>query len=151
MTLLEVVDQPADRLPGEVLVVPLFEDQRPLVGPVAVVDWRLDGVVTRMILAGELSGRQGEVLAMPTNAKFAAPWVILTGCGRRRSLDGRGYPSMAKRLLKLAARAGIREVALCLPPGDGVDPVEVERIVRDALVTPSRLAICRLSRGTQFV
>ena len=151
MTQFEVVDLPADRLPGEVLVVPLFEDQRPLAGPVAVVDWRLDGSLTRMILADALSGRRGEVLAMSTNAKVAAPWVILAGCGRWRTLDGRSYPALIGRLLQLATRAGIRELALCLPPRDGIDPNDVERFVREALVTPSRLAVCRLSRGTQFI
>ena len=151
MTQLEVVDLPADRIPGEVLVVPLFEDQRPLGGPVAVVDWRLDGALTRMILGGELSGRHGEVLAMPANAKFAAPWVMITGGGRWRTLDDRGFPSLVARLLKLAVRAGIRDLALCLPPGDDVAPAAVERIVRDALVAQSRLVVCRLSLGSQFV
>ena len=151
MTQFEVVDLPADRLPGEALVVPLFEDQRPLAGPVAVVDWRLDGSLTRMILADELSGRPGEVLAMSTNAKFNAPWVILAGCGRWRTLDGRSYPALIGRLLQLATRAGIRELALCLPPRDGIDPTDVERIVREALVAQSRLAVCRLSHGPQLI
>ena len=151
MTQLEVVNLPADRIPGEVLVVPLFEDHRPLGGPVAVVDWRLDGALTRMILGGELSGRQGEGLALPANAKFAAPWVMITGCGRWRTLDDRGYPALVARLLKLAVRAGIRELALCLPPGDDDAPAAVERIVRDALVAQSRLVVCRLSLGSQFV
>lgn len=151
MTHFEVVDLPADRLAGEVLVVPLFEDQRPLAGPVAVIDWRLDGSLTRMILADALSGRQGEVLAMSTNAKVAAPWVILAGCGRWRTVDGRSYPALIGRLLQLAVRAGIRELALSLPPRDGIDPTDVERFVREALVAPSRLAVCRLSRGPQFV
>ena len=151
MTHFEVVDLPADRLPGEVLVVPLFEDQRPLAGPVAVVDWRLDGSLTHMILADELSGRRGEVLAISTNAKVAAPWVILAGCGRWRTLDGRSYPALIGRLLQLAARSGIRELALCLPPRDEIDPTAVERMVREALLVPRRLAVCRLSRGPQFV
>ena len=151
MTQLEVVDLPAERIPGEVLVVPLFEDQRPLAGPVAVVDWRLDGAVTRMILAGELSGRHGEVLALPTNARFAAPWLMLPGCGRWQTLDSRGYPALAARLLKLATRSGIRELALCLPLTEGVDPADLARIVREALADSSRLAVCRLSRGNQLV
>ena len=57
MTRLEVVELPADRLPGDALLVPLFEDQRPLAGPVGVVDWRLDGVtpstVPNVLLLGE--------------------------------------------------------------------------------------------------
>ena len=150
MTTLEIVDLPADRLPGEALVVPLFEDQRPLAGPVAVVDWRLDGVLTRMILAGELSGRSGERLAVQTNAKFAAPWVLLAGGGPWRVLDRAAYLQLIERLLKTAAKAGVKEVALCLPPAQFVDPPELERMVREALIGSGRPAVCRLSRVAHF-
>jgi len=146
MTVLEVIDLPADRLPGEMLVVPLFEDQRPLAGPAAVVDWRLDGALTRMILAGEVCGRAGEVLALPTNTKFAAPWLMLVGSGRWLALNRRGYLALAGRLLQLAARAGIRELALCLPPGGDVDAVAVEQVVDEVLTPAGGPALCRLSR-----
>ena len=146
MTVLDIVDLPADRLPGGALVVPLFEDQRPLAGPVGVVDWRLDGALTRMILAGELTGKTGERLALQTNAKFAAPWVLLSGSGPWQTLDRAKYLQMIERLLKTAAKAGIEEVALCLPPAEHVDPPELERMVREALIGSSRPAVCRLSR-----
>ena len=150
MSTLEIADLPADRLPGETLAVPLFEDQRPLTGPVAVVDWRLDGALTRMLLDGELSGRSGETLAMQTNVRFAAPWVLLAGGGAWRSLDRGGYLQMVERLLKLAGRAGVGELALCLPPAEQIDAHEVERIVREALIGPGRPAVCRLSRIADF-
>ena len=146
MTVLDIVDLPADRLPGEALVVPLFEDQRPLAGPVGVVDWRLDGALTRMILAGEMTGKHGERLALRTNAKFAAPWVLLSGCGSWQTLDRARYLQLIERLLKTAAKAGIEEVALCLPPAEHVDPPELERMVREALVGSVHPAVCRLSR-----
>jgi hypothetical protein len=146
MTALEIVDLPADRLPGEALAVLLFEDQRPLTGPVAVVDWRLDGALTRMLLAGELSGRNGERLVIQTNHKFAAPWVLLAGCGPQRALDRSGYVLLVERLLKVATRAGIGELALCLPTAGHIDAPELERIVREALIGSGRLAVCRLSR-----
>jgi len=145
MTVLEVIDLPADRLPGEMLVVPLFEDQRPLAGPAAVVDWRLDGALTRMMLAGEVCGRPGEVLALPTNAKFAAPWVMLVGGGRWQALNRRGYVALAGRLLQLAVRAGIRELAMCLPPGADVDGFALEQIVGEVLTPAGGPALCRLS------
>lgn len=146
MTVLEVVDLPADRLPGEALLIPLFEDQRPLEGPAAVVDWRLDGLLTRMILETELSGKAGERLALQANARFAAPWVLLGGCGRWRGLDREGYLGIIDRLLKMAAKAGVREAALCLPPSDTVDVAELERLVREALIGMEKLLVCRLSR-----
>ena len=150
MSALDIIDLPADRLPGAALVVPLFEDQRPLAGPAAVVDWRLDGSLTRMILAGELSGRSGERLAMQTNGKFAAPWVLLAGGGQWRNLDRAGYLQLAERLLKLAARAGFNEVALCLPPAEHIAPPELVRIVQEALIGPGRPAVCHLSRIAHF-
>ena len=150
MTALEIVDLPADRLPGEVLAVPMFEDQRPLDGPVAVVDWRLDGALTRMVIGGELTGRNGENLALQSNPKFASPWILVAGCGRWRSLDRESYMMLIGRLLKLAAKAGRSELALCLPPSDGVDALELERMVREALIGSSRLTVCRLSRVARF-
>lgn len=150
MTAIEVVDLPADRLPGDALAVPLFEDQRTLDGPVAVVDWRLDGSLSRMIAAGELSGRIGKQLALPGNGKFAAPWILIIGCGRWRSLDREDYLTMTGRLLHVAANAGVAELALCLPPSEGVPAPEVERIVRETLVGSNRPALCRLSRVQRF-
>lgn len=150
MTLLDIVDLPADRLPGDALVVPLFEDQRPLTGPAGVVDWRLDGALTRMILAGEVSGKISERLAVQTNGKFAAPWVLLAGGGQWRHLDRAGYLQLVERLLKLAGKAGINEVALCLPPAEHFDPAELARIVQEALIGPGRPAVCRLSRVAHF-
>ena len=145
MTRLEVVELPADRLPGDALLVPLFEDQRPLEGPVGVVDWRLDGALTRMLLDGELTGRSGEKLALQTNARFAAPWVMVGGSGRWRSLDRSGYLTLIERLLRMAASASVREIALCLPPGNQFDPVELERMVSEALIGMDGLKLCRLS------
>lgn len=146
MTTLEVVDLPADRLPGELLAVPLFEDQRTLDGPVAVVDWRLDGRLSRMMIAGELSARAGQQLAMPGNAKFAAPWILLVGCGRWQAIEREDYVLIVERLLKIAARAGVAELALCLPPSERVPAPDVERMVREVLVGAIRPALCRLSR-----
>lgn len=146
MTSLEIIDLPADRVPGEALLVPLFEDQRPLDGPAAVVDWRLDGALTRMILAGELSGRNGERLALLANAKFAAPWIMVAGSGRWQNLERDGYEALIGRLLKMAARAGLKELALCLPPGEAADAAELQRLVGAALVGSGQLVTCRLSR-----
>lgn len=146
MTALEIVDLPADQLPGDALAVPLFEDQRTLDGPAAVVDWRLDGALSRMLIAGELSGRAGEHLALQGSAKFAAPWILIAGCGRWRSLDRDDYVTLTTRLLKMATKAGVAELALCLPPGEGVTVPEVERIVREVLVGAQLPALCRLSR-----
>lgn len=146
MTRLEILDLPADQLPGEALLVPLFVDQRPLDGPAAVVDWRLEGAITQLILDAAISGKSGECLGMQTNAKFAAPQVMLVGGGCWQTLERNRYETVIERLLRVAEKAGLRDVALCLPPGEPADAVELERMVRTALAGVSRLGLCRLSR-----
>jgi len=146
VTRLEVVDLPADQLPGDALLVPLFVDQRPLDGPAAVVDWRLDGAITQLILDAWISGKNGECLGMQTNAKFAAPRVMLVGGGRWQGLDHNRYQAVIDRLLRVAERAGVHDLALCLPPGEPADAAELARMVQTALPGFGRLALCRLSR-----
>jgi hypothetical protein len=150
VTRLEVVDSPADQIPGEILLVPLFADQRPLDGPAAVVDWRLDGAISQMILSAEVSGRTGECLGLQTNSKFAAPHVMLVGGGPWQDLHRDRYQALIDRLLRVAEQAGAREVALCLPPGKCADAAQLEAMVRTALHGCGRLELCRLSRVTRL-
>ena len=150
MSHLQITDEPADKLPGAVLAVPLFEDQRPLDGPAAVVDWRLDGAITRMIVAGEISGRSGERLMIQGNGKFAVPWILLVGGGRWRTLDSAGYASLVDKMLQLSAKAGFAELALCLPPNDEMSPSDLEQMTRSAIGNVNRPPLCRLSRIARF-
>ena len=148
MTRLEIVDLPADRTAGDVLLVPLFTDQRPLQGPAAVVDWRLDGAVTQLLRDGAVTGRRGECLGLQTSHKFAAPRLVLVGGGRWQALDHPRYQSLVERLLQVADSVGAREAALCLPPHPRADAAAVAEMVRIALAGSRRLSLCRLSRET---
>lgn len=148
MTRLEIVDLSADRLPGEALLVPLFTDQRPLEGPVAVVDWRLDGAITDLLRDAAVTGKNGECLGLQTNHKFIAPRLVLVGGGRWQSLDGARYQALIGRLLQVAENVGVQEVGLCLPPSDLVDASALAEMVQSALAGTRRLTLCRLSRST---
>jgi hypothetical protein len=148
VTRLEIVDLPADRLPGEMLLVPLFADQRPLEGPAAVVDWRLDGAITRLLRAATVTGKSGDCLGLQSNHKFLAPRLVLVGGGRWQGLDHTRYQSLIGRLLQVAERTGMHEVALCLPPSDLTDASAVAEMVQSALAGTRRLTLCRLSRLT---
>lgn len=148
MTRLEVVDLPADRLPGEALLVPLFADQRPLEGPAALVDWRLDGAVTQLLHAAAITGKSGECLGLQTNHKFVASRLVLVGAGRWQTLDRTRYQGLVGRLLQVAESVGVQEAALCLPPCEQAGAADLEELVRSALAGTRRLTLCRLSRLT---
>lgn len=112
---MKALDQPLELLEVEVLAALLFADQRPLVGAAGRLDWRLDGAVTRMLLAGTLSGRQGERLVLSAGPKLQAEWVLLVGAGKRQECSGRTLHTLLQESLKCCRQAGFQRLGLVLP------------------------------------
>jgi hypothetical protein len=115
MSALEVIQLPADQLPGDAVAVLYFEDQRPLRGPCAVLDWRLDGQLTRALLEGQLKGRAGEHVIFQNNAKLKSDWALFVGGGKWAGLGQATYAALVRHLLTISWRAGFRNLSLCLP------------------------------------
>lgn len=115
MNRLTFADLPLELFEVEVLGALLFADQRPLVGAAGLLDWRLDGEVTRMLQAGSVSGARGEQLLLQAGDKLRAEWVLLLGAGRRRDCSGRLLQSLLQDLWKNFSRAGFRRVGVALP------------------------------------
>ena len=76
MTTLERVESPADCLKAESVVVLYFTDKKLLEGPAALLDWRLDGQLTRMLLSGDVLGKAGEHVMLQNNGKLKSDWVL---------------------------------------------------------------------------
>ncbi len=108
-------DQPLELLEVEVLAAFLFADQRPLVGAAGLLDWRLDGEVTRMLQAGRISGNRSEQLVLRAGVKLNAQWVLLLGAGQRRECTERQLKTLLKELWKSCSRAGFKQIGVALP------------------------------------
>ena len=130
---IQLLDLPADRLDGQVSVAFYFEDERPLHGPVALLDWRLNGVLTKKLLSGELSGKSNEQLMVVSNGKVDSDWILFQGGGRRKGLAPETYISLVRNLFMKCEKMGTSRLALSLSPIDGLGYNELERAVRDEL------------------
>ncbi|MDH3842567.1 MAG: hypothetical protein OES69_01410, partial [Myxococcales bacterium] len=49
-----------DELQTELILLPFFEDERPLRGAAGLIDWRLCGALSRRLAGGDLRGSFGE-------------------------------------------------------------------------------------------
>lgn len=147
MTPVEIVDLPADSLPGDAVVAFYFSDQKPLQGPAALLDWRMNGQLTRLLIDGALAGKAGEHLVLQNNGKLKAGWVLFVGGGKWGGLCKETYASLVDHALTAAGKAGFSEVALCLAPHEDAAAESLGPLVEEAL---SRLkmdfSLCRLSR-----
>jgi hypothetical protein len=108
---------PVHRAPGDAMLVPLPEDERPLRGDAGIADWRLVGTISDLVASGFCSGRLGEATLVPAGGRLAAERILLFGVGPVAGMHGRGLERALTfagvKLLGIRARAAV----LALPEG----------------------------------
>jgi hypothetical protein len=134
---------PIERTRADVAVVFFFDSDRPLRGGAGRADWRLCGQLSRLLLAGKLTGAPGEAVLVPTAGGLAAPLLIGLGLGARNAFDVGACEELGRDAVARAQRLGAKTVALPLPDPHAGDLPLPERI--DALVTGAVRALAELS------
>jgi hypothetical protein len=82
-----VLSLSVSRVHTEVLAAGIFEDDRPLRGPAGEIDWIHNGLLSRLILDGKITGRRGEAILLATQKKIPASKVLIIGLGDRGGFD----------------------------------------------------------------
>jgi Cytosol aminopeptidase family, N-terminal domain len=98
----------------EVLVATLSTDERPPHGTAGLVDWRLSGRISRLLLRGFATGNVGEVLLVPGKPKLPFDKVLLFGIGDTGSFDEARFRAALEKILGtlegLRARTAVVEL-----------------------------------------
>ena len=87
MIQLRFTNLPVDEIHHPLLIVPYFEDVRPLKGNAGWLDWRFNGKLSRFILQARISGVGGECLLMPGEGRIEADELLLVGIGKKEKLN----------------------------------------------------------------
>jgi len=111
---LEVGAVPAERARVDLLVVPVFSDERPLRGSAGRADWRLCGLLSRLAAEGRLEGRAGEAVLVASFGGLAAPLVLALGMGSRLAFDAGGVEFLAHEAVSRALALRVATLALGL-------------------------------------
>jgi hypothetical protein len=133
MTEVQVLDLSADRMRADVVAVFFFEDDRPLRGPAGLADWRLNGLLTGLLLEGKAAGRPGENILVRSNGKLAAEWVLFAGGGKRQEFAGRTLEILLLHLLETCRLARFSRVSLCFGKPEGVEVKTMEHLANRLL------------------
>jgi len=146
MTTFERVEFPADRLEGESVVAFYFSDKKLLEGPAALLDWRLDGQLTRMLLSGDVLGKAGEHVMLQNNGKLKSDWVLFVGGGQWAGLSEETHASLIRHMLKVASQAGFTKISLAFMPHEDVSDESLHQQISDAMaVEGHNISECRYS------
>ena len=92
---------------------------RPLRGAAGLLDWRLCGRLSGMLVSGKVTAAEGEQTLFPSAHRL--PWrlVLALGAGPRRDFSERRFQASVRRAFDAVRGLGARRVALALPGRDG--------------------------------
>jgi len=121
-----------DATPAEVLAVSYFDDERPLRGLAGLIDFRLAGQLSKLLIRGRVHGAVREQVLLPGRPRLACDRVLLVGLGRRDTFDvGRARTALVELFATLDALMA-RSVVLCLP-GRSDGSLDVEPAIESFL------------------
>ncbi|HLV21511.1 MAG TPA: M17 family peptidase N-terminal domain-containing protein [Polyangiaceae bacterium] len=110
----------------EVLVAPLTRDERPPRGLAGLIDWRLAGRVSALLLDGFASGELGEVLLVPGKPKLPFEKLVFFGIGSSSAFGEPVFRAIVEKMLRtlegLCARTAVVQL-----PGRHFDAIAPER------------------------
>lgn len=86
MIYLTLTDKPFDEVVARLAVITFFDDVRPLTGQAGLLDWRLNGRISDLILKNRVDGAKAEALMMPSGGRLAANDLLLLGMGSTKEL-----------------------------------------------------------------
>jgi leucyl aminopeptidase len=117
---------------GDLCVVPIWSDVRPLRGAAGLLDWRLNGHLSERLREERFTGERGERLLLPTRR---LPWraVLALGLGVSRDFDDDRFRDTLDTAFTIMKGLGVSTVAASLPGRDTgrVDPERAVALFRE--------------------
>ncbi|HKX12978.1 MAG TPA: M17 family peptidase N-terminal domain-containing protein [bacterium] len=99
MIQLKITSDPLDEIENHLAMVLTYEDVRPLRGQAGMVDWRLNGRLSELILKERFNGQHGEALLMPLQGRLPAKELMVLGMGAHSQLQDQDTPRYVSMIL----------------------------------------------------
>ncbi|MCE9625602.1 MAG: hypothetical protein K8R69_09165 [Deltaproteobacteria bacterium] len=116
MIQLKITSDPIDEVENHLTMVLAYEDVRPLKGQAGMVDWRLNGSLSNLILKDRFNGKRGEALLMPLHGRLPAKELLVMGMGNHQDIQDQELPRFVSMILdKLLLK---KDTSFCLSLSD---------------------------------
>lgn len=106
---------PVERLRVDLGVVPVFSDERPLLGLAGLIDWRGSGCLSTIVRSGFCSSALREQVLLPCDRRLPVDRLVLVGLGPREHYDEARARALAEQSVRVALGLGSPTVLIALP------------------------------------
>lgn len=100
---IQFTSKPVDKIPAKVIVATVFSDVRPFHGTAALLDWRLNGRLSKLAQKHKFTGAFRESLLLPSEGRIKSSEIMLIGLGAYDSFNESYVAAYVQYLLKTMA------------------------------------------------
>jgi cytosol aminopeptidase family protein len=116
MIQLKITSDSLDEIETQLALILAYQDVRPLRGQAGMVDWRLNGQLSELILNNRFSANLGEALLMPSKGRIPSKELMILGLGRQQDINDKDVPRFVSLILdKLLLK---KDTVFCLSLSD---------------------------------
>ena len=99
----------------DALVTGFFRDEKPLRGSTGLIDWRLNGMLSRLLVEKKLTGEWKETTLIPSQGRVMPRMLLLLGLGEVREYSYLRARELSPHLLETLKKLDALGVCLSLP------------------------------------
>lgn len=114
MIQLKITSDSLDEVEAHLALILTYQDVRPLRGQAGLVDWRLNGYLSKLLMQERFRGELGEALLMPSGGRVAARELLFLGLGSKAGIREQDFPSRLTMILEKVLRKKETSLALSL-------------------------------------
>jgi len=105
-----------DKIETEAIVLLFFSNERPLKGATGLIDWRMNGSISRLIAKGMISGEKGEATLILPNKRIKSPKILMAGLGDSSGFGEASLKDTAMAIIRQLNKINIKNFTVAMPP-----------------------------------
>lgn len=116
MIQLKITSDSLDEIENDLALVLAYQNVRPLRGQAGLLDWRLNGYLSDLIIQNRFQGNFGEALLMPSGGRVGAKELMILGLGDSKEIGDQNIPHYVSLILEKLLRK--KNQSFCLSLSD---------------------------------
>jgi hypothetical protein len=105
--------------PSDTLILFLFKNKIPIKGLTGLVDWRLNGIISKWILENRIQGDFNERLLFPSFQRLPFQKILLLGIGEEKDFSEFRFQEIIHHMFEALEKLSIKNFSLSIP-GEGL-------------------------------